>query len=228
MKQVREQQRNNISKDQIKQVADKVVEYLTQQRQQRERQIPKVPLQLRNIENCELLLNRLLMLEKMEKNGVVAEIGVDEGKFSQLIHKKVKPAKFHLIDMWGTDRFHDGKFEAVKTYFSEEIEEGTVQIHKTMSTKAAHDFADEYFDWIYIDTDHSYETTRDELKLYAPKMKPGGIMAGHDYRMGNWVSSYRYGVIEAVHEFCVNHDWELVYLTAEPTESQSFAVRKIS
>ena len=216
-----------ISKDQIRQVADKVIQHLAQQRQLRENQIPKVSLQPEHVENCELLLNRHQLLGKMKKKSVVAEIGVDEGKFSQLIHKKVKPAKFHLIDMWGTDRFHDGKFEAVKSYFEEEIEEGEVEIHKTMSTKAAQEFENGYFDWIYIDTDHSYETTRDELELYAPKMKSGGVMAGHDYRMGNWISMYRYGVIEAVHEFCVNHNWELIYLTAEPTESQSFAIRKI-
>lgn len=218
---------NRISKDQIKLIADKVVQYLSQQRQLRENQIPKMPLQTQHVEQCELLLNRYQLLDKMKKNSVVAEIGVDEGKFSQLIHKKVKPEKFHLIDMWGSDRFHDGKFEAVKNYFAEEIEKDTVQIHKAMSTKAAHDFEDAYFDWIYIDTDHSYETTRDELQLYAPKMKPGGIMAGHDYNQGNWLSMYRYGVIEAVHEFCIKHNWELIYLTADPTESQSFAIRKI-
>lgn len=214
-------------KDQIKEVANKVIQHLTLQRQQRESQIPKVPLQSQHLENCELLLNRYKVLEKMKKNAVVAEIGVDEGKFSKRIHDVTRPAKFHLIDMWGTDRFHDGKFEAVKSYFEEEIDKGAVEIHKTMSTTAAQEFKEEYFDWIYIDTDHSYETTRDELQLYAPKMKPGGIMGGHDYRMGNWVSMYRYGVIEAVHEFCVKHNWELIYVTAEPTESQSFAIRKI-
>lgn len=220
-------QNDHVSKDQIQLIADRLVQYLKQQRQKREAQIPKVQLELQHVENCELLLNRQQMLEKMKKNSVVAEIGVDEGKFSHLIHKKVKPAKFHLIDMWGTDRFHDGKFEAVKSYFEEGIEEGTVQVHKTMSTEAAQDFEDGYFDWIYIDTDHSYETTRDELELYAPKIKPGGIIAGHDYKIGNWISMYRYGVIEAVHEFCVKHNWELIYLTVEPSESQSFAIRKI-
>lgn len=227
MKNENVQQSNRISKDQIKEVAEKVVQHLAQQRQQREYQIPKVPLQPKHVENCELLLNRDQLLAKVKKDSIVAEIGVDEGKFSQLIQKKVKPRKFHLIDMWGSDRFHDGKFEAVKSYFAKEIEEDRVKIHKTMSTKAALDFEDDYFDWIYIDTDHSYETTRDELQLYAPKMKADGIMAGHDYRMGNWLSMYRYGVIEAVHEFCVKYNWELIYLTIEPTESQSFALRKI-
>jgi hypothetical protein len=129
------QQSKRISKDQIKQVADKVVQHLTQQRQQREKQIPKVLLQPQHVENCELLLNRLQLLGKMKKRSVVAEIGVDEGKFSQLIHKIVKPQKFHLIDTWGSDRFHDGKFEAVKAYFAEEMEEDIVQIHKAMLQK---------------------------------------------------------------------------------------------
>lgn len=216
-----------MNKNQINEIATKVIQHLAQQRQQRETQIPKEPLQSQHIENCELLLNRHQLLDKMKKDSVVAEIGVDEGKFSQLINKKVKPRKFHLVDMWGTDRFHDGKFEAVNEYFAEEIEKGVVEIHKTMSVNAAHLFEDAYFDWVYIDTDHSYETTRDELHAYAPKMKTSGILAGHDYSMGNWASMYRYGVIEAVHEFCVKYNWELIYLTVEPIESQSFAIRKM-
>ena len=38
------------------------------------------------------------------------------------------------------------------------------------------DFKDDYFDWIYIDTDHSYPTTIGELEAYAPKIKENGII----------------------------------------------------
>ncbi len=69
--------------------------------------------------------------------------------------------------------------------------------------------------------------TREELVKYAPKVKHNGIIAGHDYTMGNWDSLNKYGVIEAVHEFCVKYGWELVYLTVEPTENQSFAIKRI-
>ena len=167
------------------------------------------------------------MLHKLGKGGNVAEIGVDEGNFSKMIFDINTPDNFHLIDVWGTDRFHDGKYEGVKDYFKNELENEQVHIHKKYSTEAAFDFEDKYFDWIYIDTDHSYETTRDELRLFAPKMKEGGIIAGHDYVKGNWITTYRYGVVEAVHEFCVQFGWEFVYLTMEPTEQQSFAIRKI-
>jgi hypothetical protein len=208
-------------------VINVVVNALHQARINREKQIPKVALQNRHVQNCKLLLNRDELLRAMPKEAVVAEIGVDEGNFSKLINRICRPSKFHLIDIWGTDRFHDGKFEGVKTYFTDEINRGVVAITKKISIEAAQDFEDQYFDWIYIDTDHMYETTRDELRFYAPKIKPGGIIAGHDYVKGNWISSLRYGVIEAVHEFCVKYDWELLYLTAEPIENNSFAIRKI-
>lgn len=217
----------NFNKQEIQLIIDRVAQSLQKGREQREAEIPKVPLKMENVANCELLLNREELLKKMKKNSVVAEIGVDQGHFSRRIQDVVQPDKFHLVDIWGSDRFHEGKYEGVKSYFDEGIKKGKVEIHRKLSTKAVHDFEEAYFDWIYIDTDHSYETTRDELRLYAPKIKKGGIIAGHDYVKGNWISTYRYGVIEAVHEFCVHNRWELIYLTAEPTENQSFAIRKI-
>lgn len=221
-----QKKQQNVQKQQQEYV-QYVINQLQQNRQISEQRIPKIPLKSEHAENCTALLNRELMLQQFGTGGNVAEIGVDEGKFSRLIHSINKPDCFHLIDIWGTDRFHDGKYESVKSFFSEQIEDRSVQIHKKLSIDAFADFEDEYFDWIYIDTDHSYNTTRDELRLYAPKMKKGGIMAGHDYVKGNWITTYRYGVIEAVHEFCVQFNWELIYLTIEPTENQSFAIRKI-
>lgn len=218
---------NQISQQHIQTIAGKVVQSLQAGREKRESEIPKVPLRPEHVENCRILLNREQMLKEIGTGGNIAEIGVDEGNFSRMIHEINQPDNLHLVDVWGSDRFHDGKFEGVKNYFRDEIEEGSVQIHKKLSVDAVHDFKDAYFDWVYIDTDHSYETTRDELRLYASKVKEGGIMAGHDYVKGNWITTYRYGVIEAVHEFCVQFGWELIYVTAEPTENQSFAIRKL-
>ena len=45
--------------------------------------------------------------------------------------------------------------------------------------------------------------------------------------MGNWASGYKYGVIEAVAEFCVKRNWKIAYVTADYTENPSFAIRKI-
>ena len=111
----------------------RIAESFQNGREQREQQIPKVPLNPENVENCSLLLNRELMLQAIGKGGNVAEIGVDEGKFSQQIWDINQPDNFHLIDVWGSDRFHDGKYEGVKKYFEEQLEDEVVHIHKKLS-----------------------------------------------------------------------------------------------
>ncbi|WP_208300341.1 class I SAM-dependent methyltransferase [Prosthecobacter fusiformis] len=190
-------------------------------------QLPRVALETRHIENCQILLNRKIMLQKIGQRDMVAELGVNQGDFSQEILNISRPAVLHLVDIWGSERFHEGLFNEVQDKFKTEIERQAVRIHRKLSTEAASDFEDEYFDMIYIDTDHSYNTTRDELTAYSTKVKSDGIIAGHDYSMGNWIKAYRYGVIEAVHEFCIKYNWEILYLTADTLESQSFAIRRI-
>ncbi|CAN5502433.1 hypothetical protein BH11PSE9_BH11PSE9_14670 [soil metagenome] len=189
--------------------------------------IPKVRLAEKHMRHCELLLNRAQLLARLPKAGVTAELGVDHAVFSEEILRVTQPQTLHLVDLWNSDRYHDGLFEGTKAKFAGAISAGQVRIHRRNSIQAAADFEDDYFDWIYVDTDHSYETTARELRSYAAKVKQGGIIAGHDYSMGNWISSYRYGVIEALHEFCVEENWEFVYLTMDPFESQSFAIRRI-
>jgi hypothetical protein len=45
---------------------------------------------------------------------------------------------------------------------------------------------------------------------------------------GNWNGGVRYGVVEAANEFCVRHDWEFIFLTAETHRHLSFAIRQIT
>ncbi|MBT0813036.1 class I SAM-dependent methyltransferase [Litoribacter ruber] len=193
-----------------------------------EKQIPKYDLERKHILRLETLSNRSELLERLTKNGVVAEIGVNKGSFSKEILEKSNPQELFLIDAWDSGRYHGGLRKVVETTFEKDIAVGRVQIHQGYSTEMASKFSDGFFDWIYIDTDHSYSVTRDELQAYKHKIKPGGIIAGHDYIQGNWGRILRYGVMEAVHEFCVQEDWELVFLTTEMSNSPSFAIRKIT
>ena len=195
---------------------------------QHEQLIPKIPLHEKNINNCQIVLNRQALLSKLKSNGIVAEIGVDTGEFSALIKEKTHPSVFHLIDIWGSERYDTRKYNYVLERFEKQIKNGEVIVHRKRSLEAVNDFTDYYFNWIYIDTVHNYETTRDELKAYSNKVKHDGIIAGHDYTMGGYVEEVRVGVIEAVHEFCVEHNWEIVYLTIDPIEKQSFAIKRIN
>lgn len=191
------------------------------------RAIPKVELQPRHIARLRVVTDRDAFLEALPKGGVVAEAGVDHGDFSARILAISRPQRLHLIDMWGSKRYHGGLQQHVRDRFAKEIAAGRVRIDLGLSTDVLKAYPDGLFDWIYIDTDHGYRVTAEELDIARTKVKPGGIIAGHDYTTGNWDGGVRYGVVEAVHEFCVKHDWELVLLTHETDRHLSFAIRPL-
>jgi predicted O-methyltransferase YrrM len=112
--------------------------------------------------------------------------------------------------------------------FKDSISTGNVEIVIGYSTDVVSSFQDDYFDWIYIDTDHSYSNTISELSLYGPKMKKDGIICGHDFIQGNFTGLLKYGVIEAVREFCLKENWEILYLTFDFNDNPSYAIRKLN
>lgn len=189
--------------------------------------IPRVELNARHIANLRIVLNRDAFLEELPKGGIVAEAGVDHGDFSSRILTITKPDQLHLIDVWSSKRYHGGLEGIVRERFKQELLEGRVVINLGLSTSVLGGFPEQSFDWIYIDTDHGYKVTAEELAIARTKVKRGGIIAGHDYVTGNWDGGVRYGVVEAVHEFCVRHDWELIVLTHETDRHLSFAIRAI-
>jgi hypothetical protein len=188
---------------------------------------PYVSLQARHVANLKVTHSRDAFLDCLPKRGKVAEIGVASGDFSRRIIDITQPTQLHLIDVWHTSRYHSGLQSVVESKMKSEINRGSVSIHRGYSTRVLPQFDDNYFDWVYIDTDHTYATTRAELELSAAKVKPGGIIAGHDFVTGDWRKRNRYGVVEAVHEFCVNNDWEMVLMTHETHRHLSFAIRQL-
>lgn len=216
-----------ISRFFIKKVEKIAFQFVKEKNKFQSSKIPKYQIQAETIKNTKLLLNRELLLENLPKNGVVAELGVDKGDFSELILMTCNPQKLYLIDFWGTKRYNQDKRRAVEEKFQNEIQTGILEICLGMSTEVGKKFQDNYFDWIYIDTDHSYQTTINELEVWSSKIKEGGIISGHDFIIGNWDGLVRYGVIEAVHEFCSKYNWEILYLTMELDIHPSFAIRKI-
>jgi hypothetical protein len=157
----------------------------------------------------------------------VGEVGVAEGDFSERILSITSPQVLHLIDAWGDGQYR-GLRSLVENKLRNEIDQGQVVIHQGRSISELVRFKDNYFDWVYLDTSHDYKTTSMELELCRRKVKTSGIIAGHDYVTGSWVYRLRYGVIEAVHEFCMKYDWELLYLTHESHRHLSFAIRQLS
>lgn len=197
-------------------------------RQRVEDRLPKAVLRPEHVARCRMLLDREALLRELPPGGVGAELGVDQGDFTETILRVARPQRLFLVDSWATTRYNDDKAQRVQDRFATQIAAGQVSILRGLSLEAVSRFDDASLDWIYIDSSHAYGVTAAELRAYAPKLKPGGIMAGHDYSMGNWVKGFRYGVIEAVHEFCLEHDWELRYLTVQRLERPSFAISRLS
>lgn len=49
------------------------------------------------------------------------------------------------------------------------------------STQASHLYEDESLDFVFIDADHTKEGITSDLSCWFPKIKHGGVLAGHDY-----------------------------------------------
>jgi hypothetical protein len=180
----------------------------------------------RHIKHLRVVKNRAKLLTLMPSNGIVAEVGVDEGNYSEKILSIAKPKILHLIDAWGSQRFGEDKFNKVQSRFAAEVERGQVVIHRGVSWDELQKFPDAYFDWIYLDTSHTYEDTAKELAVSRLKVKPDGLISGHDYTVGNIKRSLLYGVIHAVNELCINHGWEMIYLTHEPNRYLSYVLHR--
>jgi len=178
----------------------------------------------KHIRNVVVHPSREEMLTTIPKEGKVAELGVDEGDFSDQIISITEPEKLFLVDEWGTERYGEEKMRKVKKRFDDHTE---VSIVRERSEVALNNFEDGFFDLVYIDTTHSYEQTSVELDISQRKVKEDGIIAGHDYCVGNVSRGVPYGVISAVHEFCVRENWQISHLSLETHGYRSFALEKI-
>lgn len=63
------------------------------------------------------------------------------------------------------------------------------------SIRAADLFAAASLDAVFIDACHTYPGTREQIEVYRTKLKPGGLLCGHDHDSKNWP-----GVVQAVDE----------------------------
>lgn len=188
--------------------------------------LPAATLQPKHTQACRVLPDRETLLSYLPRNGVCAEIGAAYGDYTASILALNKPKALHLIDAWDSDRYRIG-LEQIREKFKLDISEKRLFIHQGYSTQQLMTFEDNFFDWVYIDTDHSYKTTWEELLLCDKKVKAGGLIAGHDFCTGNVVTPVPYGVIEAVTKFCVEYDWQYEFITLESHGHFSFCLKRL-
>jgi Methyltransferase domain len=163
----------------------------------------------RHIKNARLFSNRLEMLHTFAKNGSIGcEVGVWAGDFSELILRSIRPRKLHLIDI----EIQDG----VRSRFNQAGISSVLDIREGDSSTMLKQFPNGYFDWIYIDGDHSYEGVKCDADVAVDKIKADGFLFFNDYKMGdhNYPNIfYPYGVIRVVNNLCLNNNFEMLVFT---------------
>lgn len=138
-----------------------------------------------------------------------AEVGVLRGKFSEYLLSNVDFSRFLCIDVWAhlpgqidvsnvSDAAHEANFAAAQRRL--ERFRPRVEFVRSRSATAASALPDSGVDFIYIDADHSYKGCMSDLQSYFPKIRPGGILAGHDYLDGI-LPEGEFGVKAAVDQF---------------------------
>ena len=146
---------------------------------------------LLNAKSCTGTMRQSRYLEVGSFVGTTARLAADAG-FKQIT----------CIDTWegGTDPndwinglYQDKGDEVYETFKVNTVGLPTTAI-RTTSYNAASTFGDESQDIIFLDADHSYEAVKQDIELWWPKVRPGGVLCGHDH-------SREYpGVVRAVEE----------------------------
>ncbi|HVZ23339.1 MAG TPA: class I SAM-dependent methyltransferase [Vicinamibacterales bacterium] len=164
---------------------------------------------------------RAFLSRYVVKGGVGAELGVLWGHFSEVILREFQPRTLYLVDLWDLQgesfsmpgRYSD--FGRLRTSDCYDHVRGLAAQHPGVVTVVKDDaanfltrYAGEPFDWVYVDTSHTYDATLRELTLIAERLAPGGVILGDD-----WIADPdhpHYEVVQAVHAFVRATEFEIV------------------
>lgn len=123
-------------------------------------------------------------------NATFVEVGSWKGHSASIIGAVVKQRGGHLfcIDHWqgneGTKNVARAKEKDIYAIFEHNIKalglEECVTAMKTDSISASTQFDDASIDFLFLDADHRYAQFMEDLQAWYPKVKPGGIICGHD------------------------------------------------
>jgi hypothetical protein len=162
----------------------------------------------------------LAVLERLDglENPVGAEIGVFCGEMSRKLLGLRPDLTLYMIDSWApadptghyaeSGDYHADKSQAHHDGCARRAAENVAFagdraiILRNSSVDAAAQIPDGTLDFVFIDADHSYEGCRADIDAWMPKLKPGGLLSGHDYSNPNFPG---FGVNRAVEEFAWRH-----------------------
>lgn len=132
------------------------------------------------------------LYESMPAAGRTAELGVWQGRSLCSVSEVIRRRRLcvHAIDTFqGTggesDLVHDCQGRLREVFESNLARFGIreqVRVHVGSTLSVADGFEDASLDLVFIDSDHRYEQVAADIRAWLPKVKPGGLLCGHDYR----------------------------------------------
>lgn len=126
----------------------------------------------------------VLFKELMFRMG--AEIGVEQGIYSEVLLKANPELKMYCIDAWKAYkgyRDHTNQ-EKLDRYFEEtkkRLAPYNCEIIRDWSMEAVKKFKDDSLDFVYIDGNHDFKNVTNDIVEWSKKVRKDGIVAGHDY-----------------------------------------------
>lgn len=125
-------------------------------------------------------MERIDLVSLLPKGAVGVELGVARGVFS---HALLSTGRFRLlfsIDKWAGDRGHnDEEYQDAYALLSQ-FKESIVLRYTFESVVGC--FRDRSLDFVYVDGyAHTGQDQGKTLTQWLPKLKSGGLLAGHDY-----------------------------------------------
>lgn len=148
---------------------------------------PDVPLPM------PILHHRQELGQLLEAEGfqVGAELGVQHGYFSRtMLASWPTCRRLVLVDIWANQKNYDDLANVGQTQQDEIFNtaklsikpwRNKVEICRNYTTSCAQLYPDDTFDYIYVDARHDRAGVLEDLRAWWPKLRCGGIMAGHDY-----------------------------------------------
>ncbi|NTW31665.1 MAG: class I SAM-dependent methyltransferase [Bacteroidetes bacterium] len=183
--------------------------------------------------NCKILPNRYHILEYIPKNSIGVEIGVLGGDWSKHLLRVTQPKELVLIDTYYSDDYPQAKRFTKKTheqYIRNEFKpyDKQVKILKGLSWDSMATYNENYFDWIYIDAAHDYQSVKKDLFQAKRTIKETGLIIMNDYIMYDHFTKEKYGVVQATNEFMVENNYEMLFFALHPDMFCDVVIKKRS
>jgi predicted O-methyltransferase YrrM len=144
------------------------------------------------------------MVSRFGDNSHFVEVGVWKGMSACYMAVEIinsgKNIKFDCVDAWEfvetSSEITPIQFKDLFQIFKSNIEpvKNNINIIKSLSWDGAKNYEDNSLDFVFIDAGHDHDSVMKDLNAWYPKIKNGGVIAGHDYH-------YNVGVFSAVNEF---------------------------